>query len=81
MQNIELTAKEVLTELVQAEQKKYPIALKVPQITRILGTSDVTIYAKLEKDEIPGAKKIPGIGWRINRDVFLTWLYSKEVKV
>ena len=80
MQNIELTAKEVLLELIQAERKKYPVALKVPDVMKLLDTSDVTIYKKLRNGEIPGGKNISGIGWRINRDVFLTWLYSKEIK-
>ena len=78
MQNIELTAKEVLLELIQAERKKYPASLKVPDIMRLLDTSDVTVYKKLKNGELPGGKKISGIGWRINRDVFLTWLYAKE---
>ncbi|MFW6047449.1 MAG: helix-turn-helix domain-containing protein [Candidatus Woesearchaeota archaeon] len=58
------------------EQEKYPIALKVTDLMKILDTSDTTIYLKLKKGEIPGARKIPGIGWRINRDEFLNWLYS-----
>ena len=76
--NIQPTTEETLLTLVQAEQKKYPIMLKVSQITRMLDTSDVTVYEKLKKGEIPGAKHIPGIGWRITRDVFFTWLYGED---
>ena len=81
MRSIEITTKEVLLELIQAERNKYPIALKVPDIMEMLDTSDVTVYKKLKNGEIPGGKNISGIGWRINRDTFLTWLYSKEVKI
>lgn len=75
---IEIMAKEVLMELISKEQEKYPFSLKVPHLMELLNASDTAIYEKLERGEIPGAKKYKGIGWRINRDVFLTWLYSNE---
>lgn len=60
---IEITAKEILMELISKEQEKYPFSLKVPHLMELLNASDTAIK---------------GIGWRINRDVFLTWLYSGE---
>ena len=73
-----MDTKEILLELIQAERKKHSASLKVPDVMELLDTSDVTVYKKLKNGEIPGGKKISGIGWRINRDVFLTWLYAKE---
>lgn len=75
---IEIMAKEILMELISKEQEKYPFSLKVPHLMELLNASDTAIYEKLERGEIPGARKYKGIGWRINRDVFLTWLYSGE---
>ena len=76
--NIQPAVKEVLMELISKEQEKYPFSLKVPHLMELLNASDTAIYEKLERGEIPGARKYKGIGWRINRDVFLTWLYSGE---
>ena len=82
MANIELTAKEVLLELVKEERNKYPMTIDAEQLKDILGMNDKSqIYRQLSKDEnsYPSAQKIPGMGWRFNRDIILTWLYSKEV--
>lgn len=78
MTNIQLAAEKILMELISKEQEKYPFSLKVPHLMELLNASDTAIYEKLERGEIPGARKYKGIGWRINRDVFLTWLYSGE---
>ena len=53
----------------------YPISLKVKDIIELTGYSQATVYRMLENKEIPGAKKIRG--WRIPRDIFLSWWYSE----
>ena len=76
---IEITAKEILMELISKEQEKYPFSLKVPHLMELLNASDTAIYEKLERGEIPGARKYKGIGWRAPRDVILAWLYGQEL--
>lgn len=78
MQTIEPATKEVIFELVQAEQKKYPFSLKTKDIIEIMNCSQSQAYEALTAGKIPGAKKIDGLGWRINRDILFTWLYTKE---
>ena len=78
---IELTAKEVLLELIREDIEKYPFSLKWEHVMKLLDISKPTVYKKLNAGEIPGAICIEGVGWRINRNIFLTWLYSKEVKI
>lgn len=75
---IEITAKEILMELISKEQEKYPMSLKVKDIIPLLNCSQTQAYEALNACKIPGAKKIEGLGWRINRDIFFTWLYSNE---
>lgn len=75
---IEIMAKEVLMELISKEQEKYPMSLKVKDIIPLLNCSQTQAYEALNACKIPGAKKIEGLGWRINRDIFFTWLYSNE---
>ena len=48
-------------------------------LTELMNCSQTQAYIALEKGNIPGTKKIPGLGWRINRDIFLAWLYCEEV--
>ena len=82
MQNIELEIKEVLRDLMQEQIDKYPFTLEANDLAKILNLKDKSqIYRQLSKDKnsYPSAQKIPGIGWRFNRDIILTWLYSKEV--
>jgi hypothetical protein len=70
----------LLLELICREQKKYPVSLKSKDIVKIMNCCRTQGYELLEGGDIPGARKIPGLGWRINRDVFLTWLYGREGK-
>jgi hypothetical protein len=80
----QFSVKEVLLQLIKAEQEKYPFSLKAKMLPEIMNCEIEQIYRMLAKGEIPGAQKIKGLGWRINRDVLLTWLYSeneREVKI
>ncbi len=77
---IKLATTEVLMKLIQREQQKYPFSLKTKNVIELMNCSQTQAYEALERGDIPGARKIPGMGWRINRDVFLTWLYSEEVR-
>jgi len=77
---IQLTTKEVLMQLIKEEQQKYPFSLKVPDLMQLLNASDTAVYEKLERGEIPGAKKYKGIGWRVPRDLVLAWLYGQELE-
>jgi hypothetical protein len=73
----EIQAKEIIEKRVSEEVKKYPLLMKVDEVKEVLEISDDgQIYKMLNRDQVPGGKKIPGLGWRINRDVFFTWLYS-----
>ena len=76
---IELTAKEVLLELIREDIEKYPFSLKWEHVMKLLDISKPTVYKKLNAGEIPGANYIEGIGWRINRNILLTYLYCEEV--
>jgi len=70
-EQIQLTAREVLTELVRENQQKLPFSLKVKDIVRLTNTSETTVYEALTSGKIPGARKIMGV-WRVPRDIFLT---------
>ncbi|MFW6047186.1 MAG: helix-turn-helix domain-containing protein [Candidatus Woesearchaeota archaeon] len=80
MQAIELTAKEVLLELVKENRDSLPFSLKAKDLIKLMNCSRTQAYTALENGTIPGAKKIEGLGWRINREIFLTWLCSQEVE-
>lgn len=69
----------MLLELIREEREKYPFSLSWEHVMELLDISKPTVYKKLKAGEIPGAKYIDGIGWRVNRDLFLTWLYCGEV--
>ena len=75
----QITSKEILMELIREEREKYPKSMDYKHVMEILDTSNNTVYDKLKKGEIPGGRNIPGIGWRINRDVFFAWYYTAEV--
>lgn len=75
---IQLTAKEVLTELVRENQEKLPFSLKVKHIVELTNTSETTVYEALTAGKIPGARKIMG-AWRVPRDIFLTWWYGVKL--
>lgn len=81
VENIQFTAKEVLLQLIQEEKEKYPFSFKVKEIIPFLNSNKSQVYDAVKKGKIPGAQKIEGLGWRINRDVFLAWLYSQEKEV
>lgn len=76
---IDIKAKEIIKQRVNEEVDKYPLLMKVDQVKNILEIKDDgQIYKMLNKGQVPGGKKIPGLGWRINRDVFFTSLYSES---
>ena len=56
----------------------YPYSLKVKHIIELTGYGQATVYRMLDCGEIPGAKKIRG--WRVPRDVFLSWWLSDGVE-
>ena len=63
-----------IEELTNEIRNKYPYSLKVEHIIELTGYSQGTVYRMLDCGEIPGAKKIRG--WRMPRDVFLSWWLS-----
>lgn len=72
-------AKEIIIEKIEEKLNKYPLLMETNDIKEVLGIRNKPqLYDMLGKGQIPGAQKIPGMGWRINRDVFFTWLYSGE---
>lgn len=66
------------TSLISEMRSELPFVLEAKEVVAMLKSSEKTVYRKLNAGEIPGGKNIPGIGWRINRDIFLTWLYTTE---
>ena len=72
--------KDIILTLIREKQAELPFVLESQTVAELMGTSRNTVYMKLRKGEIPGAKNIKGIGWRINRDLFLAWLYCQEVE-
>ena len=74
MNDIKSTKNDILEKLIRETIIKYPFTLKVTHIIELTGYGQATVYRMLEQGEIPGAKKIRG--WRIPRDIFLSWWYS-----
>ncbi|MFP4018515.1 MAG: hypothetical protein ACLFUH_04640, partial [Bacteroidales bacterium] len=69
--NIALSAREILEKKIDEAIEKYPNALKVEHLQIIMShkkddvISQSQIYEMLGNGEIPGAKKIPGLSWRV----------------
>ena len=79
--NTNQIAKEIITEKVEEKLNQYPLLMNKDDVMPFLGLStSQQLYNILNSHGIPGAQKIPGIGWRFNRDVFFTWLYSGEAE-
>jgi hypothetical protein len=79
-----LSADEIINELLEnkfnIKMDKYPLLMDKNDVLPLLGLStSQQLYNILNNSGLPGAKKIPGIGWRINRDVFFAWLYKNEI--
>lgn len=75
--DFELIAKEIIKKRVDQEIEKHSLLMKVSEVKEILDIhDDGQIYKMLNNEQIPGGKKIPGLGWRVNRDKFFIWLYS-----
>ena len=79
-QNICMKAKEVLEEQIGQSREELPFSLKVKHIVELTNSSKPQVYEMLDRDIIPGAKKVPGLGWRIPRDVFLSWWYGNKLE-
>ena len=69
----QLTIDKLTTDI----RSKYPFSLTVKHIIELTGYGQATVYRMLDCGEIPGAKKIRG--WRVPRDVFLSWWLSDGV--
>lgn len=74
--DIALTAREILENKIDTAIQKYPTALRPEHIQNILDCSRTSAYTALPN--IPGAKKIDGLGWRIPKETFFAWWYGKE---
>jgi hypothetical protein len=79
--DITLTAREILETKINETADKYPPALKTKHLLEIMNCYKAELYPLLNNGQIPAAKKIPGLGWRIPRDVFLSWWYGNEQEV
>jgi len=71
---------EVLSDKVESKMKDYPSALRPRDIEEIMGCSENASYPALRAGDIPGAKKISNLGWRIPRETFFTWWFGKEME-
>ena len=78
--NITLSAREILEKIINQTAEQLPMSLKVNHVAVIMNCSKRQVYEMLADNNIPGAKKIKGLGWRIPRDPFLAWWYGKGVK-
>ena len=79
MKNNNSVSKGVLDELIKKTRAEYPFTLNVSHIIELTGYGQATVYRMLECGEIPGTKKIRG--WRVPRDVFLSWWLADGVGV
>jgi len=67
----------LIKEFTEDIRNKYPFSLTVKHIIELTGYGQATVYRMLDCGEIPGAKKIRG--WRVPRDVFLSWWMADGV--
>jgi hypothetical protein len=79
-QSVTLAAREILEKKMDEFIDKYPSALKPKDIMEIMNTTQARTYEALNRGDIPGAKKIKGFGWRIPRETFFIWWFSKSIK-
>jgi len=77
---VTLAAKEILQQKIDDMIQKYPASLKPKDIQEIMNCSQTQAYDLLNNSEIPSAKKLDGLGWRIPRETFLAWWYGEEVE-
>ena len=81
--NVTLTAREILEKRINKTADKYPPALKPKHLQQIMShkmeglASKTQVNNLLNSGHIPAAKKLPGLGWRIPRDVFLSWWFGR----
>ena len=80
MIDYEKLALKTLITLIEKRRKNLPHSLEVPDVMKELNAKKDSVYGKLNRGEIPGAQKIPGIGWRVNTDIFLAWLCVPELE-
>jgi len=76
--DITLTAREILEKKIDEAIEKYPETLKAKHAEKIMNCTQPQLNILLNDGEIPGAKKLPGLGWRIPRETFFAWWYGKE---
>jgi len=86
-EKVVLKAKEILERKIDEKLEKYPSTLTVEHLQKIMSSKKNELYSKsqiynlLNNGQIPSAKKIPGMGWRIPALTFFAWwLGSGEVK-
>lgn len=79
-QTVTVVAREILEKKIDELINKYPSALKPKHIQEIMSCSQTQAYDTLRKGLVPGAKKIEGLGWRIPRETFFIWWFSKEME-
>ncbi len=75
---ISLTVEKLLREQIEETRRKLPFSLKVIHLKDLLGIGETKVYEALQKDVIPGARKI-NHSWRVPRDVFLAWWYGYKL--
>jgi len=78
-EHITVTAHEILKQRIEDTSNNYSESLKAKDLQQIMNCSQTQVYDALNNNDIPGAKKIKGLGWRVPRDVFLTWWYASEL--
>lgn len=78
-QSITADAREILEKKIDEAIQKYPTGMKPYHLEEIMSCSQSQVYEFLNNYDIPGAKKLPSLGWRIPRETFLAWWYGKEV--
>ncbi|SDI96963.1 hypothetical protein SAMN04515654_12158 [Halanaerobium congolense] len=76
---ITVEAKEILEKKIDAAIAKYPTGMKPYHLEEIMSCSKSQVYEFLNNYDIPGAKKLPSLGWRIPRETFLAWWFGEEV--
>lgn len=74
----EAALKEVLREKIDIKMKAYPSALRPSDIEEIMNCSKNASYPALRAGEIPGAKKISNLGWRVPKELFFVWWFGDK---
>ena len=62
---------------IEIEKEALPRLLRADQLAALIGVSKKRVQNLLSRHLIPGAVKVPALGWRIRYDIYLANLEEK----